>query len=57
MKYFCPNCGNFLKKSKSSKPTVRFYSYKVLIVKTETHYKCANGCELKSIESIKTETQ
>lgn len=56
MKYFCPNCGNFLKKSKSSKPTVRFYSYKVLIVKTETHYKCANGCELKSIEPIKTET-
>lgn len=56
-KYMC-GCGMFLKPvkyAKSKKPEGnRIYpSYKVLIVKTEIHYKCPNGCELKEITTIK----
>lgn len=56
-KYMC-QCGMFLKAVKYPKDKKlegnRIYpSYKVLIVKTETHYKCPNGCELKGITTIK----
>ncbi len=49
-KYMC-QCGMFLKRAKSSKKPSKLISYKVLIVKTENHYKCPNGCELKTVST------
>lgn len=49
-KYLC-HCGMFLKavkypKGKKPEGNKKYASYKVLIIKTETHYKCPNGCEI-----------
>lgn len=54
-KYQC-KCGAILKNiTKQNKPkgNTTFISYKVLIVKTEIHYKCPNGCELDTVTKIK----
>jgi hypothetical protein len=54
-KYMC-QCGMFLKSVKNvnkqgtNRPII---TYKVLIVKTESHYKCPNGCELKNVTKYK----
>ena len=60
MKYLC-KCGMFLKpvrypKGKKPEGNNRHTSYKVLIVKTETHYKCPNGCVLDGINRKSNET-
>lgn len=47
-KYRC-QCGMYLKAAKKQSKKQKFISYKVFIVKTETHYKCPNGCELKTV--------
>ena len=54
-KYMC-ECGMYLKNvTKKHKPegNKTIISYKVLIVKTESHYKCPNGCELTKITKYK----
>lgn len=54
-KYMC-QCGMYLKNvTKKNKPEVnrKFISYKVFIVKTESHYKCPKGCELKEVTTYR----
>jgi len=57
-KYMC-HCGMYLKSQRLSparkkEGNTTTISYKVLIVKTERHYKCPNGCELgKDIKVFK----
>jgi len=42
-----------VKYQKNKKPSGnnKFLSYKVLIVKTERHYKCPNGCALTEVKT------
>lgn len=47
--YTC-QCGCKLKKVNQTK--FEDISFKVLIVKTVTHYKCPNGCELKTVSKL-----
>jgi hypothetical protein len=54
-KYMC-QCGMYLKPKKlpsDRKSKSTNISYKVLIVRTETHYVCPNGCELKNVKVYK----
>lgn len=55
--YFC-QCGAKLKAvkatgSKKTKTNTSTLSYKVLIVRTETRYKCPNECKLIEVKVIK----
>ncbi len=52
MKMYKCQCGELLKEVKRPKKPIPLISYKVLIVKTERHYKCPNGCELQVIKTI-----
>lgn len=51
-KYMC-QCGMFLKPVRKQSKKSKLISYKVFIVKTESHYKCPNGCELKTVTTYK----
>ena len=43
--------GMYLKPVRKQGKKSKLISYKVLIVKTETHYKCPKGCELKTVQT------
>lgn len=51
-KFMC-ECGMFMKPVKSQGSRTKIISNKVLIVKTETHYKCPKGCAPKTVTEYK----